>query len=111
MLEPGVDEFGDPDSEKILHGYELIVSSQSPDSSLAVQWNGYLNPSESPDITQSAVIKSPKTRNGLLPTLMANYIGDQISITGINNPLAITARVFRQIPVDSRGIGRIQPLN
>jgi hypothetical protein len=103
----GVGSFGDASSEKIIYEYVLLLSSQSADSSVAVGFIGSVNPDGSNPIRQSGVIAHPKTSNLLKPTMMSYYLGDSISTTGINNPVEITGRIFRTIPVDSHNIGRI----
>jgi hypothetical protein len=106
VVQTGLDAFGFTHGEKQLNEYVLTLSSMSPNTPVNVAFVSGQNPAEG-KVSQSGIIKSPNTQNLLKPTVLAYYIGVNVTVSGsLNNPLEISGHLFNIIPVSSHSFGR-----
>lgn len=105
VLESGLESFGAPQSEKMLNEYVLLLSSKSVGAIVYLAFLTGLNPSESDDETE-AEIKNPLTSNMIPTVIQANYLGDRITIGGVNNPLEISGRLLKVGGINSSNFNR-----
>lgn len=101
ILEAGMDKFGAGQMDKILMEYSLIASSESPDAAVQIDFRGGNNPKTGVN-QQTAIIQQPTMWNKLQPTVMAYYISDRATVSGIG-PFEITGRTFLVRPINSHG--------
>jgi hypothetical protein len=93
IMASGLSSFGKSRNEKLWNEYTLILASQSPNASVAVDFRSGRNPGEDA-VEQSTVIPRARTENMVQPTIQANYIGDRLTVAGVNNPVEIAERIF-----------------
>lgn len=105
VLQSGLDDFGASHHEKLLNGYVVVPSSQSDNSPVAVMFRGGSNPSKAKDL-QGATIASPNSKNLLKPTVLQYYIGDRLTVGGINTPFEMQERILTIVPRNSSSFGR-----
>lgn len=106
VLASGIDSFGSSYKEKQMDAYALILGSGTAQNSpINVSIMGGVNPSES-HILGSKVITKPKTQNLVPVAFLENYFGDQITVSGINNPVEVAARILSIAGVDSASFVR-----
>jgi hypothetical protein len=107
ILESGLESFGAPDSEKTLIGYVPFLSSSSPNTPLQIAIRGAVNPGGDRDVV-STTIPKPKTNNLVKLAVVQFYLGDRITVSGINNPCELSSRLLDIIGVNSQSFGRRQ---
>lgn len=105
ILTSGIDDFGAPHGEKLFNEYVLSLSSNSPNTKVHVDFVGGVNPAFA-QVLQSADISSPDFQNLLLPTISQHYLGDVITVNGINNPCEIVARTLNITQLNTHSFGR-----
>jgi len=106
IMESGLESFGQPDSEKSWAQYvPILASKQSSEVSLEVALRGANNPNQPEDVFVTEVSR-PLTENLVTLILSSHYIGDRITVDGINNPCELAARTFLVGGVDSRSFQR-----
>jgi hypothetical protein len=108
VIQSGLDAFGLTHGEKQLNEYVLTLSSKSPNTPVTVGFLGGVNPAEG-TILQSGIILSPDFTNLLKPTLLQYYIGINVTVAGMNNPIEIVGHLFNVVPVTSHSFGRRIP--
>lgn len=106
VLASGIDAFGTSYKEKQMDAYALILGSNTAKNSLIqVSIVGGVNPSES-HVLGTKTITLPKTQNLVPVAFLENYFGDQITVSGINNPVEVAARILSIAGVDSASFVR-----
>lgn len=105
VLESGLDAFGGPSSEKLWNEYVAQLSSMNPTASLAIDFRGARNPYEEAAALSTTI--SDAQSSNLVPLMMqANYIGDRITVNGVNNPVEIVERQFNVEGVNAKNFTR-----
>ena len=105
IMESGLEAFGAPQSEKMLNEYVLILASKSVGTTIGVTFLTGVNPSEITDEFE-AEIDLPLTSN-LIPTaIQANYLGDRITVGGVNNPVEFGSRLLKIEGIASSNFNR-----
>ena len=105
IMESGLEAFGAPQSEKMLNEYVLILASKSVGTTIGVTFLTGVNPSEITDEFE-AEIDLPLTSN-LIPTaIQSNYLGDRITVSGVNNPIEFGSRLLKIEGVASSNFNR-----
>ena len=105
VLQSGLEAFGAPDSEKRLDRYVLGLASDSPGTPIRVGFLSGANPANATEAL-STTIASPQTRNLVPLILLSHYLGDSLTIAGINNPAKVVSRLFSVAGVNSRSFNR-----
>jgi hypothetical protein len=105
VMQSGMDDFGSAHAEKVLNEYVILLSSESPNTPVLVQFLGGVK-AASPAVIQSATITSPQDMGLLKPTLVQYYIGVALTVSGMNNPFELAGQIFNIVPVNSRSWGR-----
>ncbi len=105
ILRSGLDDFGSAHYEKLMNSYVLIPSSKSANTAVSIAFRAGENPATA-RISQSALMASPNTKNLLKPTVLAYYLGDQLTISGSHNPFELQERVVTVVPRMSGSFGR-----
>jgi hypothetical protein len=105
ILQSGMDGLGSPSSEKRLTRYTPLLGSNSGDSDLAIVLRTATNPARPADAL-SFTVSDPHTANMRPILLLAQYLGDRITVSGINNRVALSGRQFDLTAADSRGFAR-----
>ena len=105
VLQSGMEAFGAPDSEKRLDRYVLGLASDSASTPIRVGFRAGANPANATEAL-STTIDSPQTRNLVPLILLSHYLGDSLSIDGVNNPAKVVSRSFSVAGVNSRSFNR-----
>jgi hypothetical protein len=105
VLQGGLLDFGDPNSEKAFAGYVLLLAGQSPHTEVNVSFQGCRSPSEGASVLASTTITPPETMVPLY--LMQNYIQDKLTVSGHNNPIRLVGRVFQVRGVNTMSFNRV----
>jgi hypothetical protein len=105
ILQAGVDAFGASGMEKLLNGYVLFLGSQSPNGQVALALRAGVNPDTVADVL-STVIKSPQTNNLIKATMLGYYIGDRLTVSGVNHVVAVSGRTMQLSGVNSQSYFR-----
>lgn len=105
VLASGLSHLGKSRNEKLWNEYTLILSSQSPAARVTVDFRSGRNPGEE-EVTQSTTIPDAKRENMVQPTILANYIGDRITVSGMNNPVEIVERLFSVEGIGTKNVLR-----
>jgi hypothetical protein len=105
VIESGMEAFGAPGGDKTLTQYVLILDSHNPGAPVSVGFRNGRNAIEEVE-SLAGTIASPQTKN-LLPLLLRDYyLGDRVTLSGVNNPVEITERLFDVNGVNSKNFGR-----
>ena len=105
IMESGMESFGVSSAEKQLVEYVLMLSSMSPSSPVLIDFRGGANPSEAENVYARTIV-SPKNQNLIPLTLLRYFLGDRITVSGMNNPLEISSKMLTVIGVNSHSFGR-----
>lgn len=106
VLESGLDSFGKPGSEKQWTQYvPTLASQQSGNIPVKLDFRRALNPSEGEDAFSTTLAK-PLTNNLVTLILVSHYLGDRVTVSGINNPCELSGRTLWISGVDSRSFNQ-----
>lgn len=104
-LQSGMEAFGAADMEKQMDGYVPILSSQSPDATLALALRSAKNPADAVD-RLTTNLTAPQTHN-LIPVILAgHYLGDRLTVSGVNAACELSSRIYRLVNTNSNSFGR-----
>lgn len=107
LLETGAGDLGSADSEKLVTRYVPVASSQSPNSSLQVDFKAGLNPGAM-SFVQTAVVAAPQSGHNLIePTFIGYHVGGRVIVSGINNPFELVTQIWEATLLASKSAGRI----
>lgn len=105
VLQSGMDDLGSASAEKVVNAYVVVPSSQSENSPVGVMLRRGGNPATAEDF-QGATIASPNRKNLLKPTMISYYVGDRLTVGGINTPFELQERILTFTPRGSQSFGR-----
>ncbi len=92
VLESGMESFGSPESEKRWTQHTTLLSSQqSANTPMTVGLRQARNTNEEEDAF-TATVESPLTESLVTLILVANHVGDRITVSGKNNPCELVGR-------------------
>ena len=114
LLESGLGDLGMADSEKLVTRYvpisgsmlcwEKVIFPIFP-TLLNVAFKAGINPTTQPTWPITVPVQQP--HNLVQPTFIGYYVGDQVSISGVNAPFALVNRIWDAKPMGSKSAGRL----
>lgn len=103
VIESGSEAFGNESGEKTINRYAVITSTQSPDAPLDIVLMSGRNPNEHSDRFGFRV----EPPENMQPVMLQDfYLGDRITVSGINNPVEIASRIYSIAGSASDSFGR-----
>jgi len=103
VLQSGADAFGSEESSKNLNRHDMMLSSFSPNTQVALTIRSGRDVNEVSDKI-SNTLTPPKTMTPILHS--DHFIGDRVEVYGINNPIELISRSFSVSRAQIRGFGR-----
>lgn len=101
-LTTGLGEFGYSSGEKTVEAFQVKQSKQSPNTPYTVSIYGGPNPNFAPSLLCSKTFSNPMLQNVVGMLFIQNYFQDSIVVSGINNPMEITEKVWMVSQVNSK---------
>lgn len=105
IMVSGLESFGSAFKEKQINGYVLLLSSAGREATIDVSFIAGANPSETAVVGSGSITK-PNTQNLIPVCFRSNYLGDQIRVSGVNNPVEIVGRVLSIAGVEGSSFSR-----
>lgn len=96
VMQSGVDAFGATNVEKRVNGYVLYLGSQSPGVPIGVALRGGVNAADMEDAI-ATTIASPRAHNLLPATWQGYFIGDRITVSGVNHFVSVAGRSLVEV--------------
>lgn len=106
VMQSGLDAFGDPTKAKRMNAWTLMLSSDSPSAEVEVALRGGTNPADGADVIKDD-IAVPQRHNLVPVTMMDYYLGDRITVTGVNHLVRVVGRVLSVSGIDRTGVERV----
>lgn len=103
VLQSGSEAFGNESGEKTVNRYAVITATQSPDAPMEIVLMSGRNPNEHAD-RFGFTVEPPENMKPVI--LNDYYIGDRITVSGLNNPLEIVSRIYSIAGAASDSFGR-----
>jgi len=104
-LQSGDEGFGQPDSEKQMDHHVTLLSSDSPSYPVAVMIRGGVN-SRTVGDKLGKTLTDPQSKNMIPLLLLQQFLGDRLTVSGVNHFVKITGRIFHTAGVNSESFVR-----
>ncbi len=105
VLKSGLESYGNAHVEKQLNEYVLLLSSQSVSAPVVVEIWGAINAAK-PVLIGTRTLSDPLVHS-LIPIIARkHYFGDQLKVSGINNPIRLAGRLMSVAGIDTRSWSR-----
>lgn len=106
VMQSGLDNFGNEFGEKDLESWVIALASISPNTPFFFELLGTINPNNAAVVLGNYTFTNPKIQSAIGMMFCQNYFQDRITVNGINNPMAIIARLYNIAGVNSKAFTR-----
>lgn len=113
VQQSGLDNFGNEFGEKDLESWIISLASLSPNTAFFFELIGGItpnyfatDPARRPSVLGSFTFTNPRIQSAIGMLFCQNYFQDRITVSGINNPFQISARLYNIAGVNSKAFTR-----